>query len=167
MPSRTAEQDDAIARYAAGSDWLDAAIGDLPASQRRTAVAPGRWSVLQVVCHIADFELVYADRMKRVIAEDRPTMFGGDPDLFAASLAYDQRDLEEELQVIAAVRRQMTRLLRTLAAAAFERVGIHSHDGPLTLATLLNRIAGHIPHHAGFIRQKRRNLATAPASANT
>ena len=44
--------------------------------------------MLEVVCHISDFELVYADRMKRVVAEDRPTMFGGDPDLFASKLAY-------------------------------------------------------------------------------
>ena len=159
MPNRTTEQDDAIARYAAGFNELRAAIGDLSAAQIRTAASPGRWSVLEVVCHIADFELVYADRLKRVVAEDRPTLFGGDPDRFAASLAYDQRDLEEELQVIAAVRRQVTRFLRTLDAAAFERVGIHSDDGPLTLATLLNRIAGHIPHHAEFIRQKRHNLA--------
>jgi hypothetical protein len=45
---------------------------------------PGKWSTKQVICHIADFEPVYLDRIKRVIAENEPTMFGGDPDLFAA-----------------------------------------------------------------------------------
>ena len=165
MTNRTAEVDDCIARYAAGSDELRAAIGDLSLPQVRTRVSPGRWSVLEVVCHIADFELVYADRMKRVVAEDRPTMFGGDPDQFAAVLAYDQRDLEEELQVIAAVRRQVTRFLRTLDGAVFERTGTHTTDGPLTLATLLRRIAGHIPHHAEFIRQKRQTLAAGVVTA--
>ena len=105
-----------------------------------------------------DGEIVYADRMKRVVVEDRPTMFGGNPDQFAAALAYDQRNLDEELQVIEAIRRQVTRLLRTLDSALFERVGVHSDDGPLTLATLLKRIGGHIPHHAEFIRQKSLNL---------
>ena len=158
MPDRTTELNDAIDRYAAGPVLLRAAIGDLSASQVRIAAAPGRWSVLQVVCHLSDFEIVYADRMKRVVAEDRPTMFGGNPDQFASALAYDQRDLEEELRVIDAIRRQVTRFLRTLDSAAFARVGVHSDDGPLTLAALLKRIAGHVPHHAEFIRQKRPNL---------
>lgn len=158
MPSRTSEIDDLIARYAAGPGELRMAIGDLPESKVRLLAEPGRWSVLQVVCHLSDFELVYADRIKRILAEERPTMFGGDPDQFAAKLAYDERDLQEELDVINSVRRQVTRLLRTLDSAAFERVGIHSNDGPLTLAVLVKRIAGHIPHHAEFIRQKRFNL---------
>ena len=165
IPHRTAELNDAIARYASGYDELRTAVEGLTVSQLRAKAAPGRWSVLEVVCHIADFDLVYADRMKRVVAEDRPTLFGGDPDRFAASLAYNQRDLEEELELIAAVRRHVTRFLRTLDNAAFERIGVHSVDGPLTLATLLNRIAGHIPHHAGFIRQKRQNLGTAAGTA--
>lgn len=158
MASRTTEIDELIDRYAAGPGELRSAIGDLPESHVRTPAEPGRWSVLQVICHISDFELVYADRIKRILAEDRPTMFGGDPDQFAAKLAYDQRDLQEELDVITSVRRQVTRLLRTLDSVAFERVGIHSDDGPLTLAVLVKRIAGHIPHHAEFIRQKRMNL---------
>ena len=64
---------------------------------------------MEVVCHISDFELVYTDRMKRVVADERPTLFGGDPDLVAARLAYGQRDLEEELAVIDSVRKQVTR----------------------------------------------------------
>ena len=35
---------------------------------------PGKWSTLEVVCHLADFEIVYADRIKRVIAENEPTL---------------------------------------------------------------------------------------------
>jgi len=114
---------------------------------------------LQVVCHIADFELVYADRMKRVVAEDQPTLFGGDPDVFAAKLAYAQRDLEEELDVIMSVRREVSRFLKSLAPADFERTGTHSEDGPLTLTRLLERIAGHIPHHVKFIEGKRSALS--------
>lgn len=144
--------------YSAGPALLRESVRGLTAEQVRTPSPPGRWSVLEVVCHISDFELVYADRMKRVVAEERPTLFGGDPDLFAAKLAYGQRDLEEELAVIDSVRKQVTRFLRTLDATAFDRVGVHSDDGPLSLATLLKRIAGHIPHHVEFIRQKRVSL---------
>ena len=161
MSNRAAELEESITRYAAGPGQLESAVAGLTAAEVQTQIAPGKWSILEVVCHIADFELVYADRMKRILAEERPTMFGGDPDQFAAHLAYGQRDLHEELRVIAAVRQQVTRILKTLDSSAFERVGIHSTDGPLSLATLLNRITGHIPHHTEFIRQKRQGLGRA------
>ena len=158
MSPPTSDLAQLIARYASGPSELRTALSGLNATQLRTPTPPGRWSVLEVVCHIADFELVYADRMKRVVAEDRPTLFGGDPDLFAARLAYDQRDLEEELQVIESIRRHVARFLGTLDAPALVREGLHSSDGPLTLSTLLQRIVGHIPHHIDFIRQKRQSL---------
>ena len=74
---------------------------------------PGKWSTREVVCHIADFEPIYADRMKRVIAEEHPTFFGGDPDIFAAGLAYGKRGVTDELVLVAAVRRNMAVILRT------------------------------------------------------
>ena len=52
--------------------------------------------------------------MKRVVAEDQPVLFGGDPDVFAAKLAYPQRVPDEELDVIESVRRQTSRFLKTL-----------------------------------------------------
>ena len=149
---------DHLATYSSGPALLRESVRGLNAEQVRLAAPPGRWSPLEVVCHIADFELVYADRMKRVVAEDRPTLFGGDPDQFAAKLAYGQRDLEEELAVIDSVRKHVVRFLQTLDATAFDREGIHSTDGPISLATLLKRIAGHIPHHVEFVRQKRLSL---------
>jgi hypothetical protein len=49
---------------------------------------PGKWSTQEVVCHLADYESIYADRMKRVIALKEPELLKGDPGLFAARLAY-------------------------------------------------------------------------------
>ncbi|QDS86417.1 Putative metal-dependent hydrolase YfiT [Rosistilla ulvae] len=144
-----------IEEYAAGGAVLRRAVAGFSEAQFDAVPIPGKWSTRQVLCHIADFELVYADRMKRVIAEDEPTFFGGDPDLFAAGLAYDQRDAEEELQLVEAVRAQVTRILRTLDDADFQRIGNHHEDGPLTLAALLEKIAGHLQHHVRFIEEKR------------
>ena len=148
-----------IQEYAAGSELLRQAVAGMTSEQIDAAPIAGKWSTRQVVCHVADFEPVYADRMKRVIAEDKPTFFGGDPDIFAARLAYDRRDIPEELQLIDAVRRHMARILRSLEPADFQRIGNHSHDGPLTLGTLLERVTRHLPHHAAFIAEKRRKLA--------
>ena len=147
-----------IDNYLAGPGQLRDAIDGMTAEQIDAAPVPGKWSTRQVICHLADFETVYADRMKHVIAEDQPTFAGGFHQQFAEHLAYDHRDIDEELRLIEAVRGQMARILRSLPPAAFERTGIHSVDGPMTLASLLERITNHIPHHVGFIEQKRAAL---------
>jgi uncharacterized damage-inducible protein DinB len=144
--------------YLAGPQKLRDAIAGMTPEQIDAAPIPGKWSTRQIICHIADFEPVYADRIKRVIAEDKPTLFGGDPDLFAARLAYDQRDIEEELQLIEVVRRHVARILRTLSPADFQRVGNHSERGPLSLETLLTSVTNHVPHHIKFIEEKRAAL---------
>jgi len=141
--------------YLSGPQRLCDAIDGMTAEQIDAAPIPGKWSTRQVICHIADFEPVYVDRMKRALAEDEPTIFGGDPDAFAACLAYDQRDIEVELQMIESVRRHMARILRTLEADAFQRKVNHSEAGPLTVEQLLTNITNHIPHHVKFIEEKR------------
>jgi uncharacterized damage-inducible protein DinB len=145
----------AIQEYLTGPKLLQDAIAEMSKGQLDARPVPGKWSTREVVCHIADFEPIYSDRMKRVIAEHEPTMLGGDPDLFAARLAYSIRDAEEELATIDVTRSQMARILKTLKAEDFQRKGLHSEDGPLTLETLLKRITGHIPHHIKFIEEKK------------
>ena len=68
---------------------------------------PGKWSTLEVICHLADFDPILADRIKRILAEDRPQLLGADEKRFAAALAYQERDPEEELALIAQTRSQL------------------------------------------------------------
>lgn len=150
--------DELIDHYLAGPQLMRDAVAGMTAAELDARPVPGKWSTRQVVCHISDFEPIYADRMKRVIAEDKPTFFGGDPDVFAAALAYDKRSVEDELDLVDVVRRSMAMILRGLPAEAFKREGVHSEDGPLPLEELLRRIAHHVPHHVATIRQKRAAL---------
>lgn len=147
-----------IADYLAGPALLRSAVAGMTVEQLNACPVPGKWSTKQVVCHIADFEPVYIDRMKRVIAEEGPTMFGGDPDLFAARLSYDRRDIEVELSLIAATRAHMGPILQALAPGDFLRTGNHSEAGLITLEKLLSNITNHIPHHIKFINEKRAAL---------
>jgi uncharacterized damage-inducible protein DinB len=147
-----------IDQYAGGAQQLRQAVAGMSGGQLRARPVAGKWSTLEVVCHIADFEPVYADRMKRVLAEENPLILAGDPDQFAAKLAYDARDLEEELALIDVVRRQMVRILRGLSASDFARTGRHTEAGPMSLETLLTRVTNHLPHHIKFIQEKRQAL---------
>jgi uncharacterized damage-inducible protein DinB len=144
--------------YLAGPKTLRQAVAGLSSDQLRARPVPGKWSTLEVVCHIADFEPIYGDRMKRVIAMDHPTLLAGSPDRFAATLAYHERDMEEELDIVERTRQQMGRILRKLPDEALQRVGIHEERGPQTLEQLLSTITRHIPHHVEFIREKRKHL---------
>jgi hypothetical protein len=157
------DQRQLIDEYTLGPKLLRDCVAGMTPAELDAAPVAGKWSTRQVICHIADFEPIYADRMKRVIAEDKPTMFGGNPDLFAERLAYEKRDIDEELALIEAVRRHVGRILHTLNSRDFDRTGIHSVDGPVTLTRLLENITNHIPHHVRFIDEKRRALRAAEA----
>ena len=147
-----------IDSYLAGPKALRDAVAGMSREQLLARPVAEKWSTLEVVCHLADFEPILADRMKRVIAEDRPTLIGADEKQFAAKLAYHERDLDEELGIIENTRRQMARILRTLPADALARVGVHNERGPLTLEALLANATRHILHHVKFIMEKRQAL---------
>jgi len=147
-----------IGDYLAGPAALRKAVAGMTPEQLQARPVPGKWSTLEVICHLSDFDPILADRMKRVIAEDRPTLVGADENQFAAALAYHDRDLEEELTIIEKTRKQMGRILRTLPEAALQRVGVHNERGPRTLEQLLTTAGNHIPHHVKFIRDKRQAL---------
>jgi hypothetical protein len=147
-----------IEAYLAGVQALRHATRGLTRELALARPVAGKWSTLEVVCHLADFEPIGADRMKRVIAEERPQLLGASEVKFAAALAYHARDLEEELTIIDKTRHQMARILRTLPAEALQRVGVHNERGPLTLDRLLTINIEHIPHHVKFIEEKRQAL---------
>src|SRR5207237_79803 len=118
----------------------------------------GKWSALEVVCHLADFDPILADRMKRIITHEKPLLFGADEKLFAKSLAYEERDVEDELKLIELTRKQMAKILSKLPAEAFQRAGVHSERGLVTLEQMLQVTTRHIPHHVKFIEEKRAAL---------
>jgi len=146
---------DLIDSYESGPAALREAVEGMTSNELRTRVSPGRWSVHEVLCHLADFEVINADRIRRVLCEREPTLFNGKPDDFERGLAYAARDSEEELKLIELLRRQVARILRASPAEVWERRGIHSTDGPLTLRQLVERVTRHIPHHIEFIAGKR------------
>jgi len=147
-----------IGDYLDGPRLLREAVRGLRGEQLLARPVAGKWSTLEVVCHLADFEPILAVRMKRVIAEDRPQLVGADENRFAAALAYHERNLEEELNLIEQTRSQLARILRTLPVEALQRVGVHSERGPRTLEQLLTGAINHIPHHVHFIHDKRKAL---------
>ncbi|MBL9123625.1 MAG: DinB family protein [Planctomycetaceae bacterium] len=121
---------------------------------------PGRWSIRQLVCHLADAELLYAERIKRILVEDEPLLVRADPDKTVA-LAFAGRCVMDEVALIESVRRHTGAILATLTATQLERQGMHSTDGRLTLRTVLERVTAHIPHHLRHLPTKQQAILAA------
>ena len=143
-----------LTEYAAGPDLLAPKVASLPDDVVDAVPVPDKWSIRQVVCHVADFEIVAADRIRRILAEDNPTLLDGDPDLFVDALQYGHRDINSELNLISAVRVSVAQILSACDVEVFQRTGVHSAEGPMTLETLLERSVNHVPHHLTFINEK-------------
>lgn len=143
-----------IDAYLAGAESVGPAVSGLTPAQLRARPVAGMWSTLEVLCHLADSEALFADRMKRVLAEYRPALLFADPARYVTALAYHDRDAQEEVAFIGLVRRQMARILRAQPAEAWQRVGVHNREGERTLAQLVRKAIDHLEHHLGHVRAK-------------
>ncbi len=119
---------------------------------------PGTWSIQQIVVHLADSEMVFADRIKRVIAEDNPTLLAFDQNKWFARLHYDEQSAADAATQVELTRRQLARVLKALPDADFNRGGTHSEAGPLTLRQIIEKANWHLDHHLKFLIDKREKL---------
>jgi len=147
-----------IERYASGAKLVRQSVAGMSREQILARPIPGKWSTLEVVSHLTDFELIAVDRLTAIIAEKEPILPGRNEQLYATRLAYDQRDLEEQLLLIELSRSHVMRILRTLTDDDWSRQGIHTEAGGLTLVQQLQRTVNHVEHHVPFIHAKRQAL---------
>ena len=140
---------------------LGYAVTGLTAEQEQARPGPGAWSIAELVGHLVDSDLVGTDRMKRVIAEDNPTLLAYDENAWIARLRSAEMPIEEGVNLFTANRQRMSRILRGCAEADFARAGDHTERGRETLADLVTGYVSHLDHHLRFLYGKRANLGTA------
>ncbi len=147
-------------QYLAGAAQLRAAVAGMTREQLLARPVAGKWSTLEVVCHISDFDPVLVERMKRILAmaSDVPLLLAADENLFLKALKYDDRDVEEELAVIDATRKQMARIIRRLTPEQLQLTGNHNKRGLQTLEKVIGMAINHIPNHLAFVAEKRKVL---------
>ena len=148
-----------IDKFEAGGDHVAQAIRGLTRDDLLAAPPAGenigKWTIQQVVLHLADSEEVHADRMKRVIAEENPTLLAFDENKWQANLYVNEQSAEDAAKLIEVTRKLMVAILRKLPDAAFERSGMHTERGKVTLSDLIIGSAKHLEHHVKFIHAKR------------
>ena len=128
---------------------LAALAGQLGAQGLRRSPAPGKWSAAEILCHLADCEVVFAYRLRQALAEPHHVIQPFDQDVWAAG--YETLDGAEALAVFTAVRRWNLALFARLTAADFEKRLTHPERGDMTVRTVMETMAGHDLNHIGQI----------------
>jgi hypothetical protein len=135
--------DDPLAVLAELPVELPGLVAGLSTDELRRPEAPGKWSVIQVLDHLADQETVNAFRYRVVIAEDNPPIQGYDQDRWSERLRYGSADPATLITEITVLRGRTLRLLRALRPAEFTRAGRHAERGPESVEHIMRLNAGH------------------------
>lgn len=134
--------------------------------------APGKWSILEILCHMRDMEReAYIERYTRILSEDEPKLPDLNGEAMAVLRAYRGQKVPEVVREWVALRRQTLQLLRKTGKAQWARAGVHETAGRLTMEDIIRRHA--VGNDEAHLRQieaiKRRyavleRLAAAPAA---
>src|SRR5690606_4324899 len=122
-----------IDTYAAGGERLREAVRGLSPGQLGAFPVPGTWSIQQIVVHLQDSDAVAVERMKRIAAMDNPLMLGYDENAFVQRLFPEHQPVGETIDLFDLNRRLWAITMRRLPDEAFERTGIHSERGKVSL----------------------------------
>jgi hypothetical protein len=155
-----------LERLRRGAELVAVSITGAAGSELDFVPAPGKWSIRQIVAHLSDSEIAAAMRLRRIIAEENPKLEAYDQDAWANNLDYGRRKPSQSLETFRRIRAENYELLKELPEAAFDRVGLHSERGPLTLKRLTQLIAEHAESHAAQLRARRAEFKTFKAGAS-
>lgn len=143
-----------VEKYKDGYRVVEQALAGATEAELDARPAPGKWSVRQIVHHLADSEMTAAIRLRLLLAQDRPAIAAYDQDEFARRLSYD-RPIHASLAAFKAARETTGEILDRLAEADWQREGTHSEVGRYSVTTWLEIYANHAHGHAEQIQRAR------------
>jgi len=114
---------------------------------------PARFTLREVVCHLADWEGVWLERLSAMRTRDNPALQGYDEGQWALDHDYAHADMAEQQARFRAGRAELMALLESLAPEEWERAGCHSEIGPVTIESLAVLVLGHDGYHTRQIAQ--------------
>jgi hypothetical protein len=127
----------------------------------RVRPAPGEWSVLELVGHLLDAELVTAARYRWILAQDNPSLIGYDQDLWVSRLRHQEGEPEEMLSLLEALRRSNLELWSNSTVEERARSGTHEERGPESVDLLFRLLAGHGLFHMAQMKRTLEQVASA------
>ena len=147
-----------IELYAAGGSELVRAYWGMSHTHLQAKQPDGSWTLHQIAIHMLDSDLIGSDRMKRIACMDNPLLCGYDETAFSNLPGSDQLNPFAACDLFQKNRAMTATILRALPDAAFQRVGIHTESGKVSLAEMVDKYIDHLRHHLVFIAKKRARL---------
>lgn len=132
---------------------LSAALRQFPKRMWLFKPSAERWSIHEIILHLADSEATCYLRCRRLIAEPGSDVLHFDPARWAGSLGYFHQSTREALEVIRRLRRMTYHVLLTLPDSVWLHAVKHPKSGPITLDKWLDMQERHIPHHVEHMKQ--------------
>jgi hypothetical protein len=120
---------------------------DLPEERLVRSYGPGKWTVRQILHHLADAETVLFDRIRRVISEPRPVIWAFDQEAWAKALSYETRPMPLSRDLYAATRAGIVHYARLHYEVSRDREFVHSQTGLRTLRQEFDKVASHNRTH--------------------
>jgi DinB superfamily len=137
-----------LERFRRGPEFLAMVLTGVYGEEIDFTPAPDKWSIRQLAAHLADSEMVGAQRFRSVIAEENPKLQFFDQDAWTKNLDYARRQPKQSLESFRRMRAENYELLKALPESAFERIGTHSQRGVESLRKMLEGYADHAENHA-------------------
>jgi DinB superfamily len=145
---------DELAVLAATPDRLRSLFYGVPDHVLRARPEPTRWSLMEVVAHLSDVEIVVGYRVRLILgSDDGVPIQAYDQDRWQVSLDYNSREVGPTLDALAAARANNVTLYRSLSEAAWNKFGLHSERGKETVRDVVRLQAGHDINHLRQIEQ--------------
>ncbi|MDZ4858649.1 MAG: DinB family protein [Candidatus Hydrogenedentes bacterium] len=133
-----------------------------PESDWPKQYAPGKWTVRQILVHLADVEMVHLWRYSRALAEPGSIVFAFDHDRWVSALRYDERPIEVCKNMFLGLRGQILYYVEQMPELTFSNMINHSENGPVTVSAILNYLCYHTDHHLEQIQFAREGRLWTP-----
>lgn len=153
-----------IDSYRKGIGLLTYATSGMSTEDLLKNPGPGEWNTNQVILHLTDMDLLFSERIKRVITENEPPLMKADESEWARRFYYNEQSAGESCILFDLNRRFTIFILDRLDEKSLDRKGIHSVRGPQTLRQIIELCSNHLDSHLQFIYEKRSRMGK-PISA--
>jgi len=141
------ERNEMLESFSRGPALLSSGLRRFPKKMWLYKPAPDRWSIHEIILHLADSEATAYIRCRGFIAQPGRQVLDIDPARWAGSLGYYYQSSHEALEIIPRLRRMTCRLLANLSSAVWAAEVQHPKLGPMTLERWVSLQERHIPHH--------------------
>ena len=145
-----------LAVQAATAKKLERIIKGLATAKLRKRPAPDKWSVNEILAHLADTEIVVSFRMRMILGAPGTPIAAVDQDSWVTSGHYEKRDPRKSVEQFRVVREANLALLKSLTPQQWQHHGMHSERGQETIDQIVRMYAGHDINH---LRQIERILS--------